>query len=376
MSRLLHVADVHLDAPFGGFGRESGARRREVLDAFRRLPELAREHDVDAVLVAGDLFDSPRPAETAVIAVRETARRIVEAGVALFAVPGNHDAIALAPTLYEEALPGATLFSAPRFGAPAAVPTADPPVHVYGVAYDAAEEGDPLGTFERLEAPGLHVVLLHGAVPGAPHWDAGSALRLPVDRLAALGVDYIALGDHHRHRPPREFGGDLAACYAGSFAATDLTEDGPRGAVLVELSEGASPAVRVLPSGVREVVHAPPFDVTPYDSEVEVADAVARILPERVFPVVVLEGEPRFPLEAEDVRVRLEERFGCAAVEDRTRFFDADRLAEIARENTVAGHVARRGLAAVERAAEDEDEDERRSAEQGLRIALRVLEVG
>lgn len=375
MSRLLHVADVHLDAPLGGFGREADARRREVLDAFRRLPELAREHEVDAVLLAGDLFDSPRPTEATVIAVRETARRIVEAGVPLFAVPGNHDAIALAPSLYEEALPGAAVFTAPRFLAPVPVPTSDPRLHVYGVAFDAAEENDPLGTFERAEEPGLHVVLLHGAIPGAPHWDAGSALRLPLERLAELGADYIALGDHHRHRPPGEFGERVPACYAGSFAAIDLTEDGPRGAALVELAEGTPPSVRLVPSGVREVAHAPPFDVTPFDSEAEVSDAVARTVPAGTLPVVTLEGEPGFPLDAEDVLARLEERFGCASVRDRTRFFEAGRLEEIARDDTVAGHVARRGLAAVERAADEGDEEERRVAEEGLRIALRVLEV-
>lgn len=374
MIRLLHVADVHLDAPFGGFGRAAEERRHEVLEAFRRLPELAAEREVDAVLLAGDLFDGPRPAETAVIAVRETARRIVERGIALFAVPGNHDALALAPTLYEEALPDATRFTLPRFGPPVSVAGTDPPLHVYGAAYDAAEEEDPLGTFERSDDPGVHVVLLHGAVPGAPHWEAGSALRLPLDRLAALDVDYVALGDHHRHRPPTEFG-DVPACYPGSFAATELGEEGPRGAVLVELSGRGAPAVRLIPSGAREVVHPPPFDVTPFGSEAEVADAVAAALPEDAFPVVTLEGEPGFPLDAEDVQRRLGERFGCASVRDRTRFFDVERLREIARENTVAGHVARRGLEAVEGAAAAGDDEERRAAEEGLRIALRVLEV-
>jgi len=38
MFRLLHLADVHLDAPLGGFGRDADRRRGEVLDAFRALP--------------------------------------------------------------------------------------------------------------------------------------------------------------------------------------------------------------------------------------------------------------------------------------------------------------------------------------------------
>jgi hypothetical protein len=47
-------------------------------------------------------------------------------------------------------------------------------------------------------------------------------------------------------------------------------------------------------------------------------------------------------------------------------------LEELAAEGTVAGHVARLGLARIEDAADDA---ERTSLEQGLRIALRVMEL-
>jgi hypothetical protein len=372
MSRLLHVADVHLEAPFGGFRREAEARRQEVLDAFRRLPEVAREHGAEALLIAGDLFNGPHPSESTIIAVRETTRRLVEDGVAVFAVPGNHDALAMNPTLYEEALAGATVFTAPRFEA-VKVRVGDTQAVVYGVAFDAAEVADPISTFEKLDEEGLHMVVLHGAVPGAPHWEGGSALRLPLESLAAMDVDYIALGDHHRFRPPDEFPGQKSrACYAGSFAAVDLSEVGPKGAALVDLCEAEKPVVTLLPSGVREVSRAEPFDVSPFDSEVTVADALGDALAGSAFPLVTLTGEPTFPLDSDRIRARLEERFGCVGVDDQTRFFDPAWLEELAGENTIVGHVARLGLERIEEAATEED---RVAAEGGLRIALRLMEV-
>lgn len=374
MSRLLHLADVHLDAPLGGFRREANARRRELLDAFRRLPDLVSESAAHIVLIAGDLFDGPQPAESCVLAVRETTRRLVEAGIPVLAVPGNHDAHALNPTLYEEALPGATVFEAPRFEV-VTVRSGETPVHVYGVAHDAAEEPDPLSTFERVADEGLHVALIHGAVPGAPHWEGGTALRLPIESLASLDVDYIALGDHHRFRPPAEFqheGRPVPACYAGSFAAADLSEVGPKGYVLVDLVEGHEPIVDLRSSGVREVHRTEPFDVTPFDSETAAADALGDQLPDSIVPVTTLIGEPSFPLDAERIRAALDERFGCSAVVDQTRFFDVMRLEELASENTIVGHVARLGLKRVESAATDEA---RAEVEQGLRIALRLMEV-
>ena len=66
MIRLLHLADVHLDAPLGGFGRHADVRRSQLLDAFRRLPETAADTGAHAVLIAGDLFDHPRPSEVVI----------------------------------------------------------------------------------------------------------------------------------------------------------------------------------------------------------------------------------------------------------------------------------------------------------------------
>ncbi|MFV1985710.1 MAG: exonuclease SbcCD subunit D [Gemmatimonadota bacterium] len=374
MFRLLHLADVHLDAPFGGFGRDADSRRAEVLDAFRAISDTAIDQSVDAVLIAGDLFDGPRPAETTVIAVRETIRRLVERDIAVFAVPGNHDARALNPSLYADALDGAVVFLEPRFGEPARVACEAGDLLVYGVAYDAAEEPDPLSTFEagRLGSPdGAHVVLLHGSVPGAPHWDGGSSLPLTWDALRSLEVDYVALGDLHRFRPPEEMEG-LAACYPGSFAAVDLTEAELHGPVLVELVPRLSPTIERLSSGVREVGPSTAINVADCLTDFEVYDEAVQVLPPEMYPSIDLEGEPSYPLDPEAVRVMLEERFGAVALRDRSHFFDVHRLEELAAGSTIAGHVVRIGLARIEGALDDA---ERTSLEQGLRIALRVMEV-
>lgn len=372
MARLLHLADLHLGAPFGGFGELAEERARRVLDAFRGLPDLAVREEVHAVLVAGDLFDGPRPGDATVAAVQEVARRLAAAEVPLFAVPGNHDAPSLNPGLYEEALRDAVVFLRPAFGAPASVETGGGPIHVYGVAYDPAEQPDPLATFRRADLDGLHVALLHGAVQGAPHWEGGTALRLRSERLATLEVDYLALGDLHRHRPPEAFPAGVPACYPGSFAAVTLAESGPHGAVVVEVAPGEPPEVRLVESGVPPVVHLDAIDVTSLADEAAIAGAIGERLPAEAVPVIRLTGEPVFPLDPERVRVRLAERYGCAAVEDATRYYDSARLGALARQKTVAGHVARLGL---ERTRETEDDEARRVAQEGLRIALRALGV-
>ncbi|MDX1623131.1 MAG: DNA repair exonuclease [Gemmatimonadota bacterium] len=371
MIRLLHLADVHLGASMSSFGDLAEARREAVLDAFRALPDAAAEEEVHAVLVAGDLFDSAEPPEQALAVAIETFRRLAEGGWPVVVVPGNHDAASLHPNPWGEDLGGARVFLEPRL-ATESVDTEAGPLHVHGLAFDGAIEPDPLAGFEAGGESGVHVALLHGSVPDAPHWE-GAGLRLPVEELAGLGCDYVALGDHHRFRPPEEFGeGSAPACYAGSFAAVDTTETGPRGFVVAEVEAGEPPRVEHRSSGVAPVQDLGAVDVGGRDTVGEVAEAVAERAGEGAIPRVRLVGTPGVPLDEAAVRKRLEERFGHVDLRDETRYYASSRLDELAGRDTVAGHVVRMGRERIERAGSEPD---RRVAERALRIALDALGV-
>jgi len=389
MLRLLHLADIHLGASFSAFGRLAASRQIAVLDAFRSIPELAKREGAHAILIAGDLFDRPQPPDAVLAAARETLRRMVEAGLHVFIVPGNHDPITMHPHPYRDLPPGVCFFAEPVFREPVSVETPAGPLNVYGIAFDPAKEREPLRTFRRADLPGAHVVLLHGSVQGTPHWSASpNVLKLTTDALAALGVDYIALGDHHRPRLPHEFdaAGSLPACYSGCFAALDLTETGPRGCLVVDIEPGRPPVVRQVPSAVPRVEDVGEVDVSALESDAAVADAVATALaaagaeaaapspdqPAAAIPVVRLVGTPAFPLDPDRVRQHLAERFGHADVRDDSHYYASARLDALEQTDTVAGHVVRLGRHRIASAATDV---QRRIAERALRIALSALEV-
>ena len=371
MLRILHLADVHIGASMSAFGDAAASRRRGLLDAFRQLPELARAENAHAVLVAGDVFDRPEPDAESRAAVAETFARIVEDGRPVFVVPGNHDSSTLLRHPWTEPIGGAHVFLGPAFER-RSVQTAGGSLHVYGLAYDLGREDAPLATFARDDLPGVHVILLHGSVDFSPHWKIGkNALRLPIDALAALDCDYVALGDYHGFRPPDLFRERGRACYPGSFAALDLTETGPRGYVVAEFEPGLPPRVHHRPSALAHLADVGEVDVGNAADQEEVMRRIGERVAPGTLPLVRLVGVPDFPLDPEVIVRRLCERYGFGRVTDASTWFANARLDRIAEEDTVAAHVVRLARARIAAAADDD----KAVVERALRIALRGLEV-
>src|SRR5215470_12469529 len=84
--RFLHTSDWHIGKALKGHSRLD--EQREVL---REIVGIAREQAVDAVLVAGDLYDSAAPSAPAQQLVVRTLLALRDTGAAVIAIAGNHD---------------------------------------------------------------------------------------------------------------------------------------------------------------------------------------------------------------------------------------------------------------------------------------------
>lgn len=85
--KLLHTADWHLGKKMEHISRH--AEQTEVLDEICRI---ADEEDVDAILIAGDLFDGPNPPIESLELFYKTLRRLTKEGTrAVIGIGGNHD---------------------------------------------------------------------------------------------------------------------------------------------------------------------------------------------------------------------------------------------------------------------------------------------
>ena len=90
--RILHTADIHLDASFASLGvnahigNQLRAAQRRV---FSSIVGRARDWPADLVLISGDLFDSPEVKSETVAFVTEALEHL--APIPICIAPGNRD---------------------------------------------------------------------------------------------------------------------------------------------------------------------------------------------------------------------------------------------------------------------------------------------
>ncbi|WP_084075545.1 exonuclease SbcCD subunit D C-terminal domain-containing protein [Demequina sp. NBRC 110052] len=84
--RLLHTSDWHIGRTFHGHSTDE--HLAQVLAA---IAVAVAEHGVDAVIVAGDIFDTSTPKADAFTMLGDAVRAIREAGATVILTSGNHD---------------------------------------------------------------------------------------------------------------------------------------------------------------------------------------------------------------------------------------------------------------------------------------------
>jgi len=342
--RLLHTADVHLGARDSLFG-EAAERMREARRHFvRNLPELARQHDVAGVVIAGDLFDSADAVPEEGKYVGECLRGLAGDGRFVVLTPGTHDGEV---TLRD--LGPALVLDRPDFADCKVVEAAGHRLHFYGGAYDPLETPeDFLAPLRGDKGPGFHVAVLHASVAEEQSRFGRRDLPVTPGQLAQCGCDYVALGHFHSfHRV--EADGRLVGAYPGTPVPRKFSESGPRRVVLVELS---GRGVTLTPLALR----SPRTEVRTLD--VTGMQDLGRIESECIGSLQEVGEEPQpladafleltlrgtWELDAEspaDLAAALRSRLGGLRLHDETHRLDADYIDRLAAQSTPEGVFVR-----------------------------------
>ncbi|MFB8439421.1 exonuclease SbcCD subunit D [Streptomyces niveus] len=253
--RFLHTSDWHLGRSF---------HRVSLLDAqaafLDHLVASVLTHEVDAVLVAGDVYDRAVPPLSAVELFDRALHRLAEARVPTVMISGNHDSarrLGVGAGLIDHA--GIHLRTDPaRCATPVVLADAHGDVAFYGLPYlepalvreefkaaKAGHEAVLTAALDRVRADLARrpdgtrsVVLAHAFVAGGAASD--SERDITVGGVSAVptgtfdGVDYVALGHLHGAQALTE-----RVRYSGSPLAYSFSESDHRKTMwLVDLGPG------------------------------------------------------------------------------------------------------------------------------------------
>jgi exonuclease SbcD len=236
--RFVHAADLHLDSPFKGI-RETDPHvadvlRRATFDAYACLIQLCLDRRVDALLVAGDVFDGADRSLTAQVQFVRGLRRLEDAGIRAFICHGNHDP--LDGWGARISMPA----NVHQFGESAEAIAINPqspsgPV-VCGISYPTREmRNSLLPGFPARESGRFTIGLLHANVDASPGHEAYAPCSLA--DLTATGYDYWALGHVHTRTIVRDQAPMVV--YPGNTQGRHPNERGPRGVYVVDVDEQA-----------------------------------------------------------------------------------------------------------------------------------------
>ena len=272
--RFLHTADWHVGKPLRG-----RSRMEEYARALEQVAQVAKDQRVDAVLMAGDVFDSPAPPPEAEKLVYNFLARLVSERIQCVLIAGNHDhprKLDALQTLLEslgihvrpEVRPpdqGGVVTLTSRDGREEARVAVLPFVaerkvvdactvmdaeHKWYEAYSKRIEQILAALTKGLPSSTVNIVLAHLLVDGARvgtgerELHLGQIYGVNPQQLPA-GVQYIGLGHLHR---PQEVLAPAKTRYPGSLIELDFGEqEQDKSVVVFEAQPQKAPGIELVP---------------------------------------------------------------------------------------------------------------------------------
>jgi exonuclease SbcD len=234
--RFLHTADLHLDSPLTSLALRNadlgdlvrGATRK----ALERIVDLAISEAVDAVIIAGDLYDGSQTSMATALFLMGQMRRLEAAGIRVFLIRGNHDAQSQI-TRELTFPPNVHVFDGRGKPVRAGALANGREVHVHGVSF--ANPHAPASLLPTYRAPvpdAVNIGLMHTSLAGASRHDPYAPVGIP--DLTVHGFDYWALGHIHQRRVHLE---KPWIVMPGNPQGRDINEGGPKGVTLATIAE-------------------------------------------------------------------------------------------------------------------------------------------
>ncbi len=243
--RLLHTADLHIGKRLGEI-----PLLKDQQHILRQISDIAKQRNCDAVLIAGDIYQSTAPSAEAMETFGEFLSGLARSGITVIAVSGNHDSDRRVAYMSDLVRDSGIFMSEPFSGTlqktvlerdgqrvcfwllPFIRPSdvrrfiPDAGIESYTDAVRAVVDSAPLDEKE------INIILAHQFITGSSVSDSEELVIGGLDNVDASvfdRFDYAALG--HLHRPQKAVREEVR--YAGSPLKYSISESRDRKSVVI-----------------------------------------------------------------------------------------------------------------------------------------------
>lgn len=235
--RFVHTADIHLDSPLRSLAMRNPELAALIAGATRQaltaIVDLCLEERVDALIIAGDLYDGDQTSMKTARFLAGQMERLHQGGIAVYKVRGNHDA--LSKITQELILPP----SLKLFGGRAEAVEIDAggvPIAIHGLSFARPHAPESLLPKYARPRPGaVNIGIMHTSLQGAAGHDPYAPCALA--ELQGWGFDYWALGHIHVRAA---YGGAATVVMPGMPQGRDIGEAGSKSVTLVTIGDDCS----------------------------------------------------------------------------------------------------------------------------------------
>ncbi len=320
--KIIHCADLHLDSKMtSNLDRAKAKERRsELLNTFVRMVDYAVEHGIEAILIAGDMFDTGTISALTRNMVRD--KIFGNPGIDFYYLKGNHDRDSFLSSL-EEMPDNLKLFGSEWKSYPL---EDDGSVMLTGIELS---EDNSAGCFNSLvlDPDAVNIVMLHGQETDAVA--AGVKDRaeiIPLREFKNKNIDYMALGHIHAYKEER-LDGRGVYCYPGCLEGRGFDETGEHGFVLLDIDKDAHKIERTFVPFASRRLYEVPVDITGLNSTGDIIDKITITLSGEDIDSgsllkIVLTGDVDIEIEKDEEHIRknFEDHFYYVKVSDETRY--------------------------------------------------------
>ncbi len=237
---LICAADIHLGRHVGRSGEKSF-----VIHTWERLIEtcLTTTPKIDALLLAGDILDSNGLFIEMSGLIKKGIRRLIERGIEVIAIAGNHDAKILERIHASMNLPGFSLLGSKGEWERRTCTFGNRVLHIDGLSFTSSfMQENPFSHYklENVSDEEILIGLLHC------DWEVSGSKYAPVRKSDFLSGSHRAWFLGHVHIP-RELSQKPLIRYCGSLQGLDKSESGSRGALHITIDSGGNIASKEIP---------------------------------------------------------------------------------------------------------------------------------